>query len=105
MNSQAGLGRGMMKVRLLPIAPLLLRMRSCKWQRQCQNVHSIGVCTHGRKSFPGILSIVDQVIHTMARMPQGSELDINNITLRLALDINGVNFSICMPQRVASRSP
>ena len=52
-----------------------------------------GVNAH-RKSFPGMVSIINQVIGNMSSMPPGSELDINNVTLRLALDINGACCSL-----------
>ena len=46
-------------------------------------------CLLCRKGFPAVLHILDRVIANMASMPPGSELDINNITLRLALDMTG----------------
>ena len=42
-----------------------------------------------RKGFPAVVEILDHIVANMAAMPLGSELDINNITLRLALDITG----------------
>ena len=36
-----------------------------------------------------MVKVLDQVIFNMTSMPPASELDINNITLRLALDITG----------------
>jgi hypothetical protein len=36
-----------------------------------------------------VVKILDQVIANMAAMPAGSEVDVNNVTLRLSLDITG----------------
>ena len=50
-----------------------------------------------------MVSIINQVIGNMSSMPPGSELDINNVTLRLALDINGACFyflACCNPERL-----
>ena len=49
-----------------------------------------GLCGCLRRSgFPEVVKTLDQVVSNMAGMPPGSELDINNVTLRLALDITG----------------
>lgn len=37
-----------------------------------------------------MISILDEVIANMASMPPGTELDMNNVTLRIALDVTGM---------------
>ena len=44
---------------------------------------------HDRKGFPGAVKVLDNIVTNMAALPGGAEVDINNVTLRLALDITG----------------
>ena len=43
-----------------------------------------------RRGFPGVLRVLDKVIDNMAGMPPGAELDMNNVTLRISLDVTGI---------------
>ena len=56
----------------------------------CCQILALCLCLF-RKGFPAVVGILDRVVANMAaqhRQP-GAELDINNVTLRLALDITG----------------
>ena len=48
----------------------------------------LGACLI-RRCFPAVVRVLDQIVANLAAMPAGSELDVNNVTLRLALDITG----------------
>ena len=37
-----------------------------------------------------MIAILDRVVANMAGMPPGTELDMNNVTLRIALDVTGM---------------
>ena len=43
-----------------------------------------------RRGFPDVIAILNKVIANMANMPPGTELDMNNVTLRIALDVTGL---------------
>ena len=43
-----------------------------------------------RRGFPDVIAILDRVVANMAGMPPGTELDMNNVTLRIALDVTGM---------------
>ena len=47
-----------------------------------------------RSGFPALVKILDRAIANMADMPRGSDIDINNVTLRLALDTTGACASL-----------
>lgn len=43
-----------------------------------------------RNGFPDVIKILTKVINNMTRLPPGSELDMNNVTLRISLDVTGL---------------
>ena len=42
-----------------------------------------------RKGFPAALRILDDTVANMTALLSGSEVDINNISMRVAMDITG----------------
>ncbi len=42
-----------------------------------------------RNGFPDVVKILDQIVDNMLKLPPGEELDINNVTLRFAVDVTG----------------
>lgn len=60
---------------------------TCKGPAACVMMAS---CLPARRNgFPGAVRVLDAVVAKMAAMPLGSEIDVNNVTLRLSLDITG----------------
>lgn len=51
--------------------------------------HTLTLPMPCRKGFPAVVRILDDTIANMAALAPGSELDINNVTMRLAMDITG----------------
>ena len=45
---------------------------------------------HGRNGFPDVIQTLAKVIRNMSQLPAGTALDMNNITMRIALDITGL---------------
>ena len=45
---------------------------------------------HGRNGFPDVIQTLAKVIRNMSQLPAGTQLDMNNITMRIALDITGL---------------
>ena len=43
-----------------------------------------------RNGFPDVIKILTKVIGNMNKLPPGSELDMNNVTLRISLDVTGL---------------
>lgn len=56
----------------------LLLMQRCDLQICC------------RRGFPDVIRILDRVVANMAGVPPGTELDMNNVTLRISLDVTGM---------------
>ena len=43
-----------------------------------------------RNGFPDVIKILTKVIDNMSKLPPGTELDMNNVTLRISLDVTGL---------------
>lgn len=50
----------------------------------------IGIPLLCRNGFPEVVRILDQVVGNLGALAPGEEVDVNNVTLRLALDITGL---------------
>lgn len=55
----------------------------------CAQLHTPEPSEPCRKGFPAALRILDDTIANMTSLLPGSELDINNVSLRVAMDITG----------------
>ena len=42
-----------------------------------------------RTCFPAVVGVLDHIIANMASLGPGAELDMNNVTMRFALDVTG----------------
>ena len=58
-------------------------------QMACAQLHTPEPSEPCRKGFPAALRILDDTIANMTSLLPGSELDINNASLRVAMDITG----------------
>ncbi|BDA50154.1 Cytochrome P450 3A13 [Coccomyxa sp. Obi] len=43
-----------------------------------------------KNGFPDVVKILDQIVDNMLKLAPGEELDINNVTLRFAMDVTGL---------------
>lgn len=48
-----------------------------------------------RNGFPDVVKILDQIVANMLKLAPGEELDINNVTLRFAMDVTGEIEPVC----------
>lgn len=53
---------------------------------------------HGvrRRCFPAVVKLLDHIMGNLSTLPAGAEVDINNVAMRLALDMTGAAPCPCM---------
>ena len=42
-----------------------------------------------RRCFPAVVKLLDHIMGNLSTLPPGAEVDINNVAMRLALDMTG----------------
>ena len=69
----------------LPTLTVKKRSKIPTWSLSC-----VRLCAWGRNGFSDVLRILDQVISNLRQLAPHDDVDINNVTLRYALDVTGL---------------
>jgi hypothetical protein len=46
-----------------------------------------------RRCFPAVVKLLDHIMGNLAALPAGADVDVNNVAMRLALDMTGARTS------------